>query len=146
MPRAWHKTRQNCKDLRKLWRHLLEFDIKALSRMYVEEESNFSLLAANFISASQVMSSIYFQFLCCVEDIPLQRLFFSINVWIFADDTNIQCQCCCLLPLYTEGGEIEDWADDRERLWVVSHLAEGRPELPAEGEQLPHLQCDIKEN
>ena len=46
-------------------------------------------------------------------------------------------------PLYTEGGEVEHGADDGEGLRVVSHLAEGRPELPAEREQLPHLQCDM---
>ena len=46
-------------------------------------------------------------------------------------------------PLDAEGGEVEDWADDGERLWVVSQLAEGGPELPTEREQLAHLQCDM---
>ena len=46
-------------------------------------------------------------------------------------------------PLDAEGGEVQDWADDGERLGVVSQLAEDRPELPAEREQLAHLQCDM---
>ena len=54
--------------------------------------------------------------------------------------TNIQFDEARLdSPLYAEGGEVEDRADDGQGLGVVRHLAQRRPELPAEGEQLPHL-------
>ena len=45
-----------------------------------------------------------------------------------------------MIPLDTESCEVEDAADDTESLCVVDELAELRPELPGEGEELGHLE------